>query len=95
VRSPAEYAGELLAPAHLPNRSAQRPRPHPRGRERPVGDGGQPRHGTFLRPTSCASLYAEQGVTCQDKEVVAYCRIGERSAHTWFVLHEILGHDRT
>ena len=47
--------------------------------------------GRFLAPDTLRSFYGDHGIT-RDKDVVAYCRIGERSAHTWFVLHEMLGY---
>ena len=57
-----------------------------------MGAGGRPRTEPSRPPTSCATLYTSKGVLSDDP-IIAYCRIGERSAHTWFVLHELLGHD--
>ncbi len=91
VRSPEEYRGEKLAPDHLPQEQAQRPGHIPGAANIPWAkavDGGT---GKFLTDEQLAGLYEGQGVT-SDKDVVAYCRIGERSAHTWFVLHELLNY---
>jgi thiosulfate/3-mercaptopyruvate sulfurtransferase len=93
VRSPAEYAGELIAPPHLPNEGAQVPGHIPGAANVPWAKAVNPDTGEFLPVEELRGLYADQGVT-KDKEVVAYCRIGERSAHSWFVLHEILDYDR-
>jgi thiosulfate/3-mercaptopyruvate sulfurtransferase len=90
VRSPAEYSGELLAPAHLPQEGAQRGGHIPGAANIPwsmaVSDDG-----TFKSAEELRSLYESKGVTA-DKEVIAYCRIGERSSHTWYVLHYLLGY---
>ena len=93
VRSPEEYRGELLAPAHLPQESAQRPGHIPGARNVPWAKAVDPETGAFLPEEQLRSLYEGQGLT-PDLEVVAYCRIGERSAHTWFVLHELLGYPK-
>jgi len=93
VRSPEEYRGELLAPAHLPQEQAQRPGHIPGARNVPWARAVNPDTGAFLPEEQLRSLYEGQGVTA-DQEVVAYCRIGERSAHTWFVLHELLGYSK-
>jgi thiosulfate/3-mercaptopyruvate sulfurtransferase len=93
VRSPAEYAGELIAPPHLPNEGAQVPGHIPGAANVPWAKAVNPDTGEFLPVEELRGLYGDQGVT-GDKEVVAYCRIGERSAHSWFVLHEILGFGR-
>ena len=93
VRSPEEYRGELLAPPHLPQEQAQRPGHIPGARNIPWVKAVDPETGAFLPTERLRSLYESQGVT-PDLEVVAYCRIGERSAHTWFVLHELLGYPR-
>lgn len=93
VRSPAEFNGELIAPAHLPQESAQVPGHIPGAANIPWSKAVNPDTGQFLPAEQLRGLYAEQGVT-GDKDIAAYCRIGERSAHTWFVLHEILGYDR-
>jgi thiosulfate/3-mercaptopyruvate sulfurtransferase len=93
VRSPAEYKGETTAPPHLPLEAAMVPGHIPGAANVPWATAVNPDTGEFLPAEQLQQLYADQGVT-PDKEVVAYCRIGERSAHTWFVLHEILGYDR-
>jgi thiosulfate/3-mercaptopyruvate sulfurtransferase len=91
VRSPEEYRGELLAPAHLPQEQAQRPGHIPGARNIPWAKAVNQETGAFLPADQLRSLYEGHGLT-PDMEVVAYCRIGERSAHTWFVLHELLGY---
>jgi len=93
VRSPEEYRGELLAPPHLPQEQAQRPGHLPGARNIPWAKAVDPETGAFLPADQLRSLYEAQGVT-PEHEVVAYCRIGERSAHTWFVLHELLGYPK-
>jgi thiosulfate/3-mercaptopyruvate sulfurtransferase len=93
VRSPEEYRGELLAPQHLPQEQAQRPGHIPNARNIPWAKAVNPETGAFLPLEQLAALYEGQGIT-PDHEIVAYCRIGERSAHTWFVLHELLGYPR-
>ena len=89
VRSPDEYAGRLLAPAHLPQEQAQRGGHIPTARNIPWSKAAND-DGTFKSDSDLQSLYREAGVDLS-KETIAYCRIGERSAHTWFVLHELLG----
>jgi len=91
VRSPEEFRGELLAPPHLPQEQAQRPGHIPGARNIPWAKAVDPETGSFLAEEQLRSLYEGQGLT-PDQEIVAYCRIGERSAHTWFVLHELLGY---
>jgi thiosulfate/3-mercaptopyruvate sulfurtransferase len=93
VRSPEEYRGEKMAPDHLPQEAAQRPGHIPGAANVPWAKAVDGSTGKFLATDALRDLYAAQGVTA-DKDVVAYCRIGERSAHTWFVLHELLGFDR-
>ena len=93
VRSPEEYRGEVLAPAHLPQESAQKPGHIPGAKNIPWAKAVDQETGAFLSDDQLRSLYEGEGIT-PDKEVVAYCRIGERSAHTWFVLHELLGYDK-
>ncbi|MGH9129004.1 MAG: sulfurtransferase [Acidimicrobiales bacterium] len=90
VRSPAEFHGEILAPQHLPGESAMVPGHIPGAANVPWSKAVNPDTGAFLADEELAALYAGVGVT-PDKDVVAYCRIGERSAHTWFVLKELLG----
>jgi thiosulfate/3-mercaptopyruvate sulfurtransferase len=93
VRSPEEYRGEKLAPDHLPQETAQRPGHIPGAANIPWAKAVDGSTGRFLSDQELSALYADKGVTA-DKDVVAYCRIGERSAHTWFVLHELLGYPR-
>ena len=90
VRSPAEFSGELLAPANLPQEGAQRGGHIPSAQNIPWGT-AVAEDGTFKSPEELSAIYGGKGIT-SDKEVIAYCRIGERSAHTWFALHEILGY---
>jgi thiosulfate/3-mercaptopyruvate sulfurtransferase len=89
VRSPDEFAGRLLAPAHLPQEQAQRPGHIPTAANIPWSQAAND-DGTFKTDADLTTLYADKGVDLS-KDTIAYCRIGERSAHTWFVLHEILG----
>ena len=89
VRSPDEFAGRLSAPAHLPQEQAQRPGHIPTARNIPWSQAAND-DGTFKSDEELKSLYADKGVDF-GKDTIAYCRIGERSAHTWFVLHELLG----
>jgi thiosulfate/3-mercaptopyruvate sulfurtransferase len=88
VRSPDEYAGRLLAPAHLPQESAQRAGHVPTAANIPWSKAAND-DGTFRDDAELKKLYADAGVDF-GKDTIAYCRIGERSAHTWFVLHELL-----
>ena len=88
VRSPDEYAGRLLAPAHLPQEQAQRAGHIPTAANIPWSKAAND-DGTFRSDDELKKLYEEAGVDF-GKDTIAYCRIGERSAHTWFVLHEIL-----
>jgi thiosulfate/3-mercaptopyruvate sulfurtransferase len=88
VRSPDEYAGRLLAPAHLPQEQAQRAGHIPTASNIPWSKAAND-DGTFRSDDELKQLYSEAGVDF-GKDTIAYCRIGERSAHTWFVLHEIL-----
>jgi thiosulfate/3-mercaptopyruvate sulfurtransferase len=88
VRSPDEYSGRLLAPAHLPQEQSQRPGHVPTAVNVPWSRTAND-DGTFRSDEELTTLYASVGVDAQTP-VIAYCRIGERSAHTWFVLHELL-----
>ncbi len=90
VRSPEEYRGELLAPPHLPQEQAQVPG-HIPGAANITWSKAANEDGTFRSAEELAALYEGAGIT-PDREVVTYCRIGERSSHTWFVLHELLGY---
>jgi thiosulfate/3-mercaptopyruvate sulfurtransferase len=89
VRSPEEYRGEKLAPDHLPQEQAQVPGHVPGARNIPWSKAAND-DGTFRSADELTALYEGEGIT-SDRGVIAYCRIGERSAHTWFVLHELLG----
>jgi thiosulfate/3-mercaptopyruvate sulfurtransferase len=90
VRSPEEYRGELLAPAHLPQEQAQVGGHIPGAANVPWSRAAN-EDGTFKSADELTELYRGAGVT-PGKNVIAYCRIGERSAHTWFVLTELLGY---
>ena len=90
VRSPKEYSGELLAPENLPQEGAQRGGHIPGAANIPWGQAVR-EDGTFKSAGDLRELYGSKGVTA-DKAVIAYCRIGERSSHTWFVLHYLLGY---
>jgi thiosulfate/3-mercaptopyruvate sulfurtransferase len=89
VRSPDEFTGRLLAPAHLPQEQAQRAGHIPTARNIPWSKAAD-EDGTFKSDDALRTLYAGAGVDLA-RDTIAYCRIGERSAHTWFVLHELLG----
>jgi thiosulfate/3-mercaptopyruvate sulfurtransferase len=91
VRSPAEYAGDLIAPPGYRQEAAQRAGHIPTAISIPWVSAVRA-DGTFKHAAELDELYTDKGVT-RDKTVVAYCRIGERSAHTWFVLRELLGFD--
>jgi thiosulfate/3-mercaptopyruvate sulfurtransferase len=88
VRSPDEFAGRLLAPAHLPQEQAQRGGHIPTAINVPWSKAAND-DGTFKSDDDLKKLYGEAGLDF-DGDIIAYCRIGERSAHTWFVLHELL-----
>ncbi|MBN3928663.1 sulfurtransferase [Streptomyces verrucosisporus] len=91
VRSPDEFSGKLLAPAHLPQEQSQRPGHVPTASNIPWSKSAND-DGTFKSDDELKELYQEAGVDLS-KDTIAYCRIGERSAHTWFVLHELLGQE--
>jgi len=90
VRSPEEYRGEKLAPDHLPQEQAQVPGHIPGAANVPWVQAAND-DGTFKSAEELRALYEGKGIT-PDREVIAYCRIGERSSHTWFALHELLGY---
>jgi thiosulfate/3-mercaptopyruvate sulfurtransferase len=90
VRSPGEYAGEVIAPPGYEQEGAQRAGHIPTAVSIPWASAVS-EDCTFKQAAALRALYRRRGVT-PDKEVTAYCRIGERSAHTWFVLHELLGY---
>jgi thiosulfate/3-mercaptopyruvate sulfurtransferase len=89
VRSPDEFAGRLLAPAHLPQEQSQRAGHIPTALNVPWSKAAN-EDGTFKSDDELAKLYADAGLD-NGKDTIAYCRIGERSSHTWFVLKELLG----
>jgi thiosulfate/3-mercaptopyruvate sulfurtransferase len=89
VRSPDEFAGRLLAPAHLPQEQAQRGGHVPTAKNVPWSKAAED-DGTFKSDDALRELYSGAGVDF-GTDTIAYCRIGERSAHTWFVMHELLG----
>jgi thiosulfate/3-mercaptopyruvate sulfurtransferase len=89
VRSPDEFSGKLFAPAHLPQEAAQRAGHIPTALNVPWSKAAN-EDGTFRSDAELTELYASVGLQ-NDKDTIAYCRIGERSSHTWFVLTEILG----
>jgi thiosulfate/3-mercaptopyruvate sulfurtransferase len=89
VRSPAEYNGEVIAPPGM-TETAQRAGHIPGAQSIPWAQAVK-EDGTFKSADDLKALYEAKGVT-PDKDVIAYCRIGERSSHSWFVLHELLGY---
>ena len=91
VRSPQEYSGELIAMAGYEQEGAQRAGHIPGAASVPWAQAVQ-EDGTFKSAEELRQLYTDKGVI-DGNPVIAYCRIGERSAHTWFVLHELLGED--
>src|SRR5919197_1087756 len=91
VRSPQEFSGELIAMAGYEQEGAQRSGHIPGAASVPWAQAVK-EDGTFKSADELQELYKGKGVLDGD-EIIAYCRIGERSAHTWFVLHELLGHD--
>jgi len=90
VRSPEEYRGERLAAEHLPQEQAQVPGHIPGAVNIPWSKAAND-DGMFRSADDLRALYEGEGIS-RDRGVIAYCRIGERSAHTWFVLHELLGY---
>jgi len=89
VRSPDEFAGRLLAPAHLPQEAAQIGGHIPTSGNIPWSKAAN-EDGTFRSDDELKALYLQEAGLDPNKDTIAYCRIGERSSHTWFVLHEIL-----
>ena len=90
VRAPAEYSGELLAPENLPQEGSQRGGHIPGAANIPWGQ-AVAEDGTFKSADELQALYGGKGID-GGKETIAYCRIGQRSSHTWFVLTQLLGH---
>jgi thiosulfate/3-mercaptopyruvate sulfurtransferase len=91
VRSPKEFSGEILAPPEYPTEHAQRGGHIPGAVNIPWAQAVNDSDGTFKNPEELKKLYESKGIT-PDKEIIAYCRIGERSSHTWFVLKYLLGY---
>ncbi|MGI0148960.1 MAG: sulfurtransferase [Thermoplasmata archaeon] len=91
VRGPKEFTGEILAPPEYPTEHAQRGGHIPGAKNIPWAQAVNDADGTFKSVEDLRTLYQGKGVTA-DKEVIAYCRIGERSSHTWFVLKYLLGY---
>jgi thiosulfate/3-mercaptopyruvate sulfurtransferase len=91
VRSPEEYRGERLAPDHLPQEQAQVPGHIPGAANIPWAKAARD-DGTFKSADELKALYDDAGIT-GDRPVIAYCRIGERSSHTWFALTQLLGYE--
>ena len=90
VRSPQEFSGEILAPAHMSQEQPQRRGRVPGALNVPWSKAAND-DGTFKTDAELADLYRDAGAPLDGGETIVYCRIGERSAHTWFVLHELLG----
>jgi thiosulfate/3-mercaptopyruvate sulfurtransferase len=90
VRSPDEFSGKLSAPAHLPQEQAQRNGHIPSALNVPWSKAAND-DGTFRSDEELRQLYVKEAGLDSSKPTIAYCRIGERSSHTWFALHEILG----
>ncbi|HTM86201.1 MAG TPA: sulfurtransferase, partial [Mycobacterium sp.] len=91
VRSPDEFSGKISAPAHLPQEQSQQ-RGHVPGAINVPWSRAANEDGTFKSDPELAALYAAAGLDGQ-RATIAYCRIGERSSHTWFVLRELLNHE--
>ncbi len=91
VRAPAEFSGELLAPPNLPQEGSQRGGHIPGAANIPWGQAVN-QDGTFKSADELRALYGGKGIDGR-RETIAYCRIGERSSHTWFVLTQLLGYD--
>ena len=93
VRSPGEYSGELLHMPDYPNEGALRGGHIPGAANIPWARAINPDDGTFKTADELRSIYEGEAKLSEDDEVIAYCRIGERSSHTWFVLTYLLGYD--
>ena len=91
VRSPDEFSGKLLAPAHLPQEQSQRGGHIPTALNVPWSKAAN-EDGTFKSDDDLRTLYVQEAGLDEGRDTIAYCRIGERSSHTWFALHELLGH---
>ncbi len=90
VRSAEEFSGELIAPSHVAQEGAQRGGHVPGAINVPWESATNPADGTFKSVEELLDVYGSKGITA-DKEIIVYCRIGERAAHTWFVLSQVLG----
>ena len=90
VRSPDEFSGKLLAPAHLPQEQSQRAGHIPTAINIPWSKTAN-EDGTFKSDDEIRKIYADEGLD-EGRDTIAYCRIGERSSHSWFALHELLGY---
>jgi thiosulfate/3-mercaptopyruvate sulfurtransferase len=93
VRAPAEFSGELLAPPALPQEGAQRGGHIPGAANVPWATAVNEADGTFKSVEELRGIYGGHGIS-GDRETITYCRIGERSSHTWFALTQILGHSK-
>ncbi|MEK6956578.1 MAG: rhodanese-like domain-containing protein, partial [Thermoproteota archaeon] len=91
VRSPKEFTGEITAPPEYPMEHAQRGGHIPGAKNIPWATAVNDENGTFKTVEDLKKIYSEKGIT-PDKNVICYCRIGERSSHTWFVLKYLLGY---
>jgi thiosulfate/3-mercaptopyruvate sulfurtransferase len=91
VRSPDEFSGKLLAPAHLPQEQSQRGGHIPTALNVPWSKAAN-EDGTFKSDDELRKLYVDEAGLDEGRDTIAYCRIGERSSHTWFALHELLGY---
>jgi thiosulfate/3-mercaptopyruvate sulfurtransferase len=91
VRGPKEFTGEILAPPEYPTEHAQRGGHIPGAKNIPWSQAVNDHDGTFKSVNELKKLYESKAIT-PEKEVIAYCRIGERSSHTWFVLKYLLGY---
>jgi thiosulfate/3-mercaptopyruvate sulfurtransferase len=91
VRSPKEFTGEILAPPEYPTEHAQRGGHIPGAENIPWAQAVNDKDGTFKSADELKKLYESKEIT-PDKEIIAYCRMGERSSHTWFVLKYLLGY---
>jgi thiosulfate/3-mercaptopyruvate sulfurtransferase len=92
VRSPQEFAGEVISPSGYEQEGAQRGGHIPGAVSVPWSQAVN-EDGTFKSADELRDLYTSKGVISDGDPIIAYCRIGERSAHTWFVLHELLGQE--
>jgi thiosulfate/3-mercaptopyruvate sulfurtransferase len=92
VRSPGEYTGQLLHMEHYPQEGALRGGHIPGAKNIPWGRAANPEDGTFKTAAELREIYEEEQGLAADSDLITYCRIGERSSHTWFVLTYLLGY---